>query len=93
MRMLGQAMVVPPRKFFRQFDIPRSVRKELFAGAPEARQTMREMFADIRMLCHDLGLMNPFALLMWRICKINGRPSRYRSEPERAHLRNPATAA
>ena len=23
MRMLGQAMVVPPRRFFRQFDIPR----------------------------------------------------------------------
>ncbi len=93
MRMLGQAMVVPPRKFFRQFDIPRSVRKELFVGAPDSRQMLREMFADIRMLCHDLGLMNPFALLMWRICKINGRPSRYRSEPERAHLPSPATAA
>jgi hypothetical protein len=93
MRMLCQAMVVPPRKFFRQFDIPRSVRKELFSGAPDSGLPLRDMFADIRMLCHDLGLMNPFALLIWRICKINGGPSRYRSEPQRAHVPSSATAA
>jgi hypothetical protein len=29
---------------------------------------------------------------MWRICKINGKPSRYRSEPQRQHLA-PAPAA
>ena len=93
MRMLGQAMVVPSRRFFRQFDIPRSVRKELLSGAPDSRQPLRDMFGDIRMLCHDLGLMNPFALLIWRICKINGDPSRYRSEPQRAHVPSSATAA
>jgi P-aminobenzoate N-oxygenase AurF len=93
MRMLGQAMVVPSRRFFRQFDIPRSVRTELFSHAPDSGQPLRDMYADIRMLCHDLGLMNPVALLMWRICRINGRPSRYRSEPQRAHLPSPATAA
>jgi hypothetical protein len=43
------------------------------------------MFGDVRMLCHDTGLMNPFARLVWRMCKIDGRPSRYRSEPARAH--------
>jgi hypothetical protein len=93
MRMLGRAMVVPPRKFFREFDIPRSVRRELYSGAPASRQTLRNMFGDIRMLCDDLGLMNPFALLMWRICRINGSASRYRSEPQRAHLQNSANAA
>jgi hypothetical protein len=93
MRMLGQAMVVPPRKFFRQFDIPRSVRKELFSGAPDTGQPLRNMFGDIRMLCDDLGLMNPLALLLWRICKINGYPSRYRSEPQRAHQPSSASAA
>ena len=30
MRVLCQAIVVPPRSFFKEFDIPRSVRKELF---------------------------------------------------------------
>ena len=48
---------------------------------------------DVRMLWDDVRLMNPFALLLWRICKINGQPSRYRGEPQRAHLPSPATAA
>ena len=51
------------------------------------------MFGDIRMLCDELGLMNPFALMMWRICRINGPASRYRSEPQRANLPSPANAA
>jgi P-aminobenzoate N-oxygenase AurF len=85
MRVLCQGIVVPTRSFFRQFDIPRPVRKELFFDAPDSRQTLRDMFADVRMLCHDVGLMNPLALWMWRICKIDGRPSRYRGEAQRAH--------
>jgi hypothetical protein len=93
MRMLGQAMIVPPRSFFREFDIPRAVRKELYSGAADSRQTLRNMFGDIRMLCYELGLMNPFALLMWRACRINGSASRYRSEPQRAHPSTSATAA
>ena len=47
---------------------------------------LRDMFGDVRMLCHDTGLMNPLAKLMWRICRIGGEPSRYRSEPQRQHL-------
>jgi P-aminobenzoate N-oxygenase AurF len=86
MRVLCQAIVVPPRSFFNEFDIPREVRKELFFRAPESRQMLRDMFADVRMLCYDTGLMNPAARLMWRICKIEGRPSRYRSEPQRRHV-------
>jgi hypothetical protein len=45
------------------------------------------------MLCDDLGLMNPFALLMWRVCRINGPVSRYRSEPQRAQVSAPVHAA
>jgi hypothetical protein len=86
MRVLCQAIVVPTGGFFRKFDIPRSVRKELFFNAPDSRQALREMYCDVRMLCDDVGLMNPFALLLWRICKINGQPSRYRGEPQRAPL-------
>ena len=34
------------------------------------------------MLAQDSGLRkNRTARLMWRLCKIDGRPSRYRSEP------------
>jgi hypothetical protein len=86
MRVLCQAIVVPPRAFWKEFDIPREVRKELFFRAPASRQMLRDMFADVRMLCYDTGLMNPFARIMWRICKIQGRPSRYRSEPQRQHV-------
>lgn len=86
MRLLCQAIIVPPRSFFREFDIPRSVRKELFFRAPESRQVLRDMFGDVRMLCYDTNLMNPVARLVWRMCKIDGPPSRYRSEPQRAHL-------
>ena len=93
MRVLCQAIVVPSRSFFRQFDIPRSVRKELFFNAPDSRLALRYMYGDVRMLCDDVGLMNPLALMLWRICKINGQPSRYRGEPQRAHLPSPATAA
>jgi len=38
------------------------------------------------MLCRDTGLINPIAKLVWRICRIGGRPSRYRSEPQRQHV-------
>jgi hypothetical protein len=93
MRVLYQAIVVPSRNFFREFDVPRSVRKELFFNAPDSRQALRDMYGDVRLLCGDVGLMNPFAVLLWRICKINGQPSRYRGEPQRAHLPSPATAA
>jgi hypothetical protein len=91
MRVLCQAIVVPPRSFWKEFDIPRSVKKDLFFQAPESRQFLRDMFGDVRMLSQDTGLMNPFAKLIWRLCKINGAPSRYRSEPQRQHL--PSTAA
>jgi hypothetical protein len=93
MRVLCSAIVVPPRAFFKEFDIPKSVRKELFFDSAESRQWLRDMFGDVRMLCYDTGLMNPFARLIWRICKIEGRPSRYRSEPQRTHLPTPVTAA
>lgn len=92
MAVLGRAMVVPSRRFFTEFDIPRPVRKDLQFSAPYSRQPLRDMFADVRMLCHEVGLMNPVALLLWRVCRIGGRPARYRSEPQRTHRSDRATA-
>jgi hypothetical protein len=86
MRVLCSAIVVPPRAFWKKFDIPRSVRNELFFDAPESRMFLRNMFSDVRMLSYETGLMNPIAKLMWKICKIDGPPSRYRSEPQRQHV-------
>src|SRR3954447_3332529 len=86
MRVLCSAIIVPPRAFWAEFDIPRSVRKDIFFKSPESRKMLRDMFGDVRMLCKETGLMNPFAKLVWRMCRISGRPSRYRSEPQREHL-------
>ena len=86
MRLLCQAIVVPPSSFWKQYDIPRSVKKDLFFGRPESKAMLRDMFADVRMLCHDTGLMNPVARFVWRLLKIGGRPSRFRSEPQRQHV-------
>ena len=85
MRILCSAIIVPPRAFWKEFDIPRSVRKEIFFRSPESRQMLRDMFGDVRMLCHDTGLINPIAKLMWRICKIDGR-----AEPLPQRARPPA---
>ena len=79
MRILCSAIIVPPLAFWKEFDIPRSVRKDLLPLAGVAAM-LRDMFGDVRMLCHDTGLMNPIAKILWRICKINGRRRRYRSE-------------
>lgn len=86
MRILCSAIVVPPKAFWQEFDIPRQVRKDVFFGSPDARRMLSDMFADVRMLCYDTKLMNPAAKLVWRICKINGAPARYRAQPQRAHL-------
>ncbi|GAY14424.1 hypothetical protein MSZK_11500 [Mycobacterium sp. shizuoka-1] len=86
MRVLCSAIIVPPKAFWTEFDIPRSVRKEIFFASPQSRQMLRDMFGDVRMLCQDTGLMNPLAKRIWRLCKIDGPPSRYRSEPARQHV-------
>ncbi|MCV7346590.1 AurF N-oxygenase family protein [Mycolicibacterium rhodesiae] len=86
MRVLCSAIIVPPKAFWKEFDIPRSVRKDIFFSSAPSRQMLRDMFGDVRMLCHDTGLMNPLAKLIWRICRIDGAPSRFRSEPARQHV-------
>ncbi len=86
MRVFLQPIIVPPRRFFREFQVPRSVRKQLHAGSPQSRQAVRDTFADVRMLCTDMGLMNRIGRPMWRLCRIDGPPSRYRGEPQRAQL-------
>jgi len=81
MRLLGDAILVPPKAFRERFDIPDDVIKELYWESPESRARLRDLFADVRMLAEDTGLMTPFSRRLWRWCKIDGRPSRFRSEP------------
>jgi hypothetical protein len=81
MRILLGAIMVPPRQFWQRFDIPRSVKKDIFWRSPESKAMKREVFGDVRMLAERTDLMNPVAKLLWRALGIDGRVSRFRSEP------------
>lgn len=84
MWILGRAIVTPPRSFFKKFDIPGKVRKELFYGSGEAKQVFSDYFCDVRTLAKDIGLINPAAKAVWKLLQIDGHTTRYRSEPRRA---------
>lgn len=83
MRVLCDVIVVPPPAFFKTFDIPAQVKRDLFWDLPEARTSLRDIFGDVRALATEAGLMNPVAKALWKLCKIDGPVSRYRSEPVR----------
>ena len=42
---------------------------------------LRDLFADVRTLAEEAGLMNRVSRRVWKALKIDGRPARYRSEP------------
>lgn len=81
MRLLLGAIMVPPRQFRREFDVPDSVFREIFWRSPESQAVRRNVFGDVRMLAEQSGMMNPVSRLVWRALGISGRTSRYRSEP------------
>ncbi|WP_433662967.1 AurF N-oxygenase family protein [Nocardia sp. CA-128927] len=84
MYILGRSIFTPPRSFWREFDIPDYVRKELFYGSKESKQEFSDFFGDVRTLAKDIGLMNPISKAVWKLLKIDGHTTRYRSEPLRA---------
>ncbi len=81
MRIGADLIMIPPKSFRKKFGIPRKVLKDLYWKSPESRVRLQEMFGDARMLAEQSGLMTRSSRQMWRLCKIDGRPSRYRSEP------------
>jgi len=84
MRWLADAILKPSRRARRDMGMPRSVCRELYWRNAESRTVLRELFADVRMLAEKTGLMNRFSRVLWRLLKIDGRPSRFRSEPSSA---------
>ncbi|MEP9413220.1 diiron oxygenase [Gordonia sp. VNQ95] len=81
MRILLGAIMVPPRSFRREFDIPDSVMRDIFWRSKESKRVRRNVFGDVRMLGDQCGLMNPVSRVLWRALGISGRSSRFRSEP------------
>ncbi|WP_405493934.1 diiron oxygenase [Nocardia sp. NBC_00511] len=87
MRWLAGEIMAPPPEFARRFDIPDAVIKEAFWRSPTAAKTLSGYFGDMRSLAGDLGLMNPVTKRLWKLLRIDGDQSRYRSEPDRRVMR------
>ncbi|EYT57246.1 membrane protein [Dietzia sp. UCD-THP] len=81
MRVLCDAILKPTKEFREEFGVPREVIDELYWDSPKSREFLSDLFSDVRMLAEQSGLMNPLARRVWRALKIDGRASRYRSEP------------
>lgn len=84
MRWLADVILVPSRQARRDMGIPRSVVHEVYWGAPESKRMLRDLFGDVRMLAENAGLVNRVSRVLWKVLGIDGRPSRYRSQPSSA---------
>lgn len=84
MRVLCDAIIKPSPAMRRDLQIPDHVVDEVWWDGEESRKMLRDMFGDVRMLADDLKLMNPVSRRVWRALGIDGRPSRFRSEPASA---------
>ena len=84
MRWLCDEILVPSKQARKDMGIPKSVIKDLYWDKPESRKMLRDLFGDVRMLAEDTRMMNPVSRQVWKLMKIDGRSSRYRSEPASA---------
>lgn len=84
MRWLCDEILVPSKQARKDMGIPKSVMKDLYWDKPESRKMLRDLFGDVRMLAEDTQMMNPVSRRVWKLMKIDGRSSRYRSEPASA---------
>lgn len=77
---LCTVMMKPTRRDLRAMGIPREVAREIWWRAPESDAHRRDLFGDVRLLADRLGIRRGPAKLLWRLYRIDGRPSRYRGE-------------
>ncbi|MGB6179747.1 MAG: diiron oxygenase [Rhodococcus sp. (in: high G+C Gram-positive bacteria)] len=84
MRVLCDVIMKPSKEVQRELGIPREVVQQVWWSSEQSQKTLRDMFGDVRMLCDEMGMMNRFSRRVWRLMKIDGRASRFRSEPASA---------
>lgn len=81
MRWLCDEILKPSKKARRDMGMPDEVFNQVFWDAPESRIMLRDLFGDVRMLMESAGLMTFSSRRVWRGLKIDGKASRFRSEP------------
>jgi hypothetical protein len=97
MRVLGDVIVKPSPEALADMNVPDEVADEMWGSKTQsARDSRRDMFPDARMLAEQIGLKTPegekktlvsrIGDTAWRAFRVDGRSSRYRSEPNRTHV-------
>ena len=81
MRTLCDVIVVPGPDLTTSVGVPRSVVREVYWRSPASRKMLRDVFADVRALAEETGLMNPVSRRLWQALRIDGPAARYRSAP------------
>jgi len=81
MRLLGDVIMIPDKRTSEKMGVPRWVIRDVFWKNAAGRKMLRDLFADVRMLAEDTGLMNRASRQVWKMLRIDGRPSRYRGQP------------
>ncbi|WP_018157024.1 AurF N-oxygenase family protein [Demetria terragena] len=84
MRTLCDVIMKPSKQMVQDLQIPEDVVKEIWWKSDRSAKVLRDMFGDVRMLAEETGLMNRTSRRVWSLMKINGRPSRFRSQPANA---------
>ena len=87
MRIVGDIILKPSGQELKEMDIPKKVADEIWWDSPESQAMRSELYSDARMLADKLGLRdgntkNHIGRIAWKLCGIDGRPSRYRNEPQ-----------
>ncbi len=95
MRTLANAIMRPSPGELRAMGIPKKVADEIWFDSPQGKHLLSGLFPDARMLAEKTGLKTPeggkrtivssIGDTAWKAFGINGRASRYRSEPDRTH--------
>lgn len=80
MRALCDVIMVPSKQARRDMGIPDEVAKQIWWDSEDSAKALRDLFGDVRLLADNLGIRRGAAKLLWRMLKIDGRPSRHRSE-------------
>ena len=78
------AIIVPSRADQRAMGIPDEVMREVFGNTPAVSKVRRDVCADVRMLCENVGVLTPWTRWAWKAFGVDGRPSRYRAAPPSA---------
>ncbi|MBO0843026.1 MAG: diiron oxygenase [Nocardioides sp.] len=84
MRALCDVIMVPSKQARHDMGIPDDVAKEIWWDSESSQKLLRDLFSDVRMLADSLGIRTPPAKVLWKLMGIDGRSSRFRSEPSNA---------